>query len=149
MQYGDSVSVRSFYKDSIFACKTISVWRTRATISIVAMESTDQVSTFVELKLLWNRHLGIKIVIMRYIGYDGDNWASEVSPTLGYSIEISRDICRYVCLSWSKKRRRKYGQMRACSKSVLGGKIRPVTPVLFISTIRYSSFSMDGRETFT
>ena len=26
--------------------------------------------------------------------------------------------------------------MRACSKSVLGGKIRPVTPVLFISTMR-------------
>ena len=46
-------------------------------------------------------------------------------------------ICRYVCLSWSKKRRRKYvGQTRACSKSVLGGKIRPVTPVLLISTLR-------------
>ena len=40
----------------------------------------------------------------------------------------------YVCLSWSKKRRRNY--VRACSKSVLGGRIRPVTPVLFISTIR-------------
>ena len=26
-------------------------------------------------------------------------------------------------------------QTRVCSKSVLGGKIRPVTPVLFISTI--------------
>ena len=40
-------------------------------------------------------------------------------------------VCRYVCLSWSKKRRRKYvGQTRACSKSVLCGKIRPVTPVL-------------------
>ena len=29
-----------------------------------------------------------------------DNWASEASPTLGCSIEISRDICiccRYVC----------------------------------------------------
>ena len=80
MQYGDSVSVRSFYKDSIFACKTISVWMTRARTSIVAMESTDQVSTFVELKLLWNRHVGIKIVIMHYLGYDGDNsthpWAA-------------------------------------------------------------------------
>ena len=66
-----------------------------------------------------------------------NNWASEASPTLGCSIEISRDICIYVCLSWSKKRRRNYvGQTRACSKSVLGGKIRPVTPVLFISTIR-------------
>ena len=83
-----------------------------------------------------------------------NNWASEASPTLGCSIEISRDIyiyvCRYVCLSWSKKRRRKYvGQTRACSKSVLCGKIRPVTPVLLISTIRNSSFSTDGRETFT
>ena len=30
-----------------------------------------------------------------------------------------------MCLSWSKKRRRNYvGQTRACSKSVLGGKIR-------------------------
>ena len=77
-------------------------------------------------------------------------WASEASPTLGCSIEISRDILCYVgmsvCLSWSKKRRRKYVcQTRACSKSVLCGKIRPVTPVLLISTIRYSSFSMDGR----
>ena len=78
------------------------------------------------------------------------SWASEASPTLGCSIEISRDICRYVCLSWSKKRRRNYvGQTRACSKSVLGGKIRPVTPVLLISTISYGSFSMDGIETFT
>ena len=45
-------------------------------------------------------------------------WASEASPTLGCSIEISRDIyiyvCRYVCLSWSKMRRRNY--VRACSK---------------------------------
>ena len=81
------------------------------------------------------------------------NWASEATPTLGCSIEISRDIYMSVCLSWSKKRRQKYvGQTRACSKSVLGGKIRPVTPVtpvLLISTIRYCSFSMDGRETFT
>ena len=61
------------------------------------------------------------------------NWASEASPTLGCSIEISRgmSVGMYVCLSWSKKRRRKYvGQTRACSKSVLGGKIRPVTPAL-------------------
>ena len=80
-----------------------------------------------------------------------NNWASEASPTLGCSIEISRDIyiyvCRYVCLSWSKKRRRNYvGQTRACSKSVLCGKIRQVTPVLLISIIRYSSFSMEMRN---
>ena len=45
-------------------------------------------------------------------------------------------ICMCMCLSWFKKRRRNYvGQTRACSKSVLGGKIRPVTPILFISII--------------
>ena len=27
------------------------------------------------------------------------NWASEASPTLGCSIEISRDIYMYVCMS--------------------------------------------------
>ena len=46
-----------------------------------------------------------------------NNWASEASPTLGCSIEISRDIyicryvCMYVCLSYVK--------------SVSGRKIRP------------------------
>ena len=65
------------------------------------------------------------------------NWASEASPTLGCSIEISRDIYMSVCMSvvcqitWNH-----VNQTRACSKSVLGGKIRPVTPVLFVSTIR-------------
>ena len=82
-----------------------------------------------------------------------DYWASEASPTLGCSIEISRDIyiyiCRYVCRGPKKRRRNYVGQTRACSKSVLGVKILPVTPTLLISTIRYSSFSMDGRETFT
>ena len=35
--------------------------------------------------------------------YPRTNWASEASPTLGCSIEISRDICRYVvCLSYVK-----------------------------------------------
>ena len=41
------------------------------------------------------------------ITYLKHNWASEASPTLGCSIEISRDIYLYiymsVCLSWSKK----------------------------------------------
>ena len=65
------------------------------------------------------------------------NWESEASPTLGCSIEISRDIYMSVCMSvvcqitWNH-----VNQTRACSKSVLGGKIRPVTPVLFVSTIR-------------
>ena len=43
-------------------------------------------------------------------------WASEASPTLGCSIEIS--VCQYVCLSCPKMRRQNY--VRACSKSVLG-----------------------------
>ena len=71
------------------------------------------------------------------VAKEANHWASEASPTLGCSIEISRDICIYVCLSWSKKRRRNYvGRTCACSKSVLGGKIRRVTPVLLISIIR-------------
>ena len=52
-----------------------------------------------------------------------------VAPVTGYKLYI---MC--MCLSWSKKRRRNY--VRACSKSVLGGKIGPVTPVIFILTIR-------------
>ena len=83
-----------------------------------------------------------------YIYGCSDYWVSEASPTLGCSIEISRDIYMYVSvvcqITWNH-----VNQIRACSKSVLGGTIRPVTPVLFISAIRYSSFSMDGRETFT
>ena len=87
---------------------------------------------------------------MEDVGGVGYNWASEASPTLGCSIEISHDIYIFMCLSWSKKRRQNYvGQMHSCSKSVLSGKIRPMTPVLFSSTIRWSSFSMDRRETFT
>ena len=36
----------------------------------VAMEF---IVLFVELKLLWNRYVGNKIVIIRHLGYDGDN----------------------------------------------------------------------------
>ena len=39
---------------------------------LVAMEFTDQVSSFVELKLLWNQLVGNKIVKTRYLRYDGD-----------------------------------------------------------------------------
>ena len=69
-------------------------------------------------------------------------WASEASPTLGCSIEISRyiiymSVCMYVCMSVVCQITLNHvNQTRACSKSVLGGKIRPVTPVLFVSTIR-------------
>ena len=50
------------------------------------------------------------------------NWASEASPTLGCSIEISRDICcRYV--SYVKLTAlTELCSPRACSKSFLGGK---------------------------
>ena len=45
-----------------------------------------------------------------------NNWASEASPTLGCSIEISRDIyiyiCRYVCRGPKKRRRNYVGQTR-------------------------------------
>ena len=76
--------------------------------------------------------------------YDKTNWASEASPTLGCSIEISRDICRYVGMYVGLSTKNMYAKMRgqnymaqtcACSNSVLGSYNRPVTPVLFISTI--------------
>ena len=79
----------------------------------------------------------------RYIRiWSNNNWASEASPTLGCSIEISRDIYSYVYIyvvgmsvvcqiTWNH-----VNQTRACSKSVLGGKIRPVTPIVFVSSIR-------------
>ena len=55
-----------------------------------------------------------------------NNWASEASPTLGCSIEISRDICRYVVCRMSVVCQincvggNTYGP-RACSKSFFGG----------------------------
>ena len=39
------------------------------------------------------------VLIPNTTGVESDNWASEASPTLGCSIEISRDICIYVCVS--------------------------------------------------
>ena len=50
------------------------------------------------------------------------NWASEASPTLGCSIEISRDIYVSVCMCWyAKVRRQNYmAQKCACSKSSFG-----------------------------
>ena len=72
--------------------------------------------------------LGCSIEISR-------DWASVASPTMGCSIEISRDI--YICVSVVCQITLNHvNQTRACSKSVLGGKIRPVTPVLFVSIIR-------------
>ena len=65
------------------------------------------------------------------------NWASEASPTLGCSIEISRDIYMYVCMS----------VCLVCQINCVGGitwtkhahaqsfflAVKPETPVLFIS----------------
>ena len=76
-------------------------------------------------------------------------WATEACPTMGCSIEISRDMCMSVCLKethtkicMSKMRGRNYvAQKPACSKSVWGGGggvNRPVTLVLFISTTVYA-----------
>ena len=44
-------------------------------------------------------------------------WASEANPTLGCSIEISRDIYICVCLLWAKKRRRNTWAKRAHAQS--------------------------------
>ena len=56
-------------------------------------------------------------------------------PVMGtiFLVNIYMSVCMsVVCqITWNH-----VNQTRACSKSVLGGKIRPVTPVLFISTIR-------------
>ena len=50
------------------------------------------------------------------------NWASEASPTLGCSIEISRDIYIYVCvcLSWDKMRMQNYVAKHAHVQSKFG-----------------------------
>ena len=55
LQYGDRG--RLFPKDSIFACnvKQIESGGQEQEDVFVAMEFAVQVSTFVELKLLWNR----------------------------------------------------------------------------------------------
>ena len=57
----------------------------------------DELSSKTHRQLAEIRHL--------YMANTHYNWASEASPTLGCSIEISRDIYIYmsVCLSWSKK----------------------------------------------
>ena len=63
--------------------------------------------------------------------------ARPVMVTIFLYIYVGMYVCRYVCMSvvcqitWNH-----LNQTRACSKSVLGGKIRQVTPVLFVSTIR-------------
>ena len=64
------------------------------------------------------------------------NWASEASPTLGCSIEISRDIymLSVCCMSVVCQNNCVCGITcgpRACSKFFLA--VKPVTPVLFIS----------------
>ena len=53
LQYVDIV--QSFPKDSIFACKPKVSGGQEQEQVLVAMEFTDQVSNFVEMKLLWNR----------------------------------------------------------------------------------------------
>ena len=103
------------------------------------MADTNSASNYPHSSVIL-RKLGLKYGIRKSsskYGKVGVNWASEARPTLGCSIEISRDIYMSVCMSvvcqitWNH-----VNQTRACSKSVLGGKIRPVTPVLFVSTIR-------------
>ena len=38
----------------------------------------------------------MNILCLNFHMCGSSNWASEASPTLGCSIEISRDICRYI-----------------------------------------------------
>ena len=54
-------------------------------------------------------------------------------PAMGTIFLVIIYLCvSVVCqITWNH-----VNQTRACSKSVLGGKIRPETPVLFVSTIR-------------
>ena len=47
------------------------------------------------------------------------------------SYNIMLSVCLVCQITWNH-----VNQTRACSKSVLGGKIRPVTPILFVSSIR-------------
>ena len=62
------------------------------------------------------------------------NWASEASPTLGCSIEISRDIYIYVV---GMSRMSNHVESRESNTRMLKvSKIRPVTPILFVSSIR-------------
>ena len=49
-----------------------------------------------------------------------DNWASEASPTLGCSIEISHDIYIFMCLSWSKMRTQNYVAKHAHAQGQVG-----------------------------
>ena len=59
-----------------------------------------------------------------YVTYDTDNvvgnWTSEVSPTLGCSIEISRDIYIFMCLSWFKMHTQNYVAKHAHAQDQFG-----------------------------
>ena len=66
-----------------------------------------------------------------------DEKEAEARPLMGtiflvYYMSVYMSVCMsVVCqITWNH-----VNQTRACSKSVLGGKIGPVTPVLFVSTI--------------
>ena len=80
-------------------------------------------------------------------------------PTPGCSIEILRDIYMYVRLSMGNPYKKyicqnAWADLRGpnmCMLKVRFGLLKmTVTPILFISTIHYSSFSMDKKtKTFT
>ena len=80
------------------------------------------------------------------------NWTSEASPTMGCSIESSRDI--YVCCRYVVCRMSVVSQIncvsgitydpRACSKSFFLA-VKPVSPPCYSFPIRLS-FSMDEKE---
>ena len=71
----------------------------------VTTQSNIPVSNFVLLNSVDSLALRLLLLNMKchyYISFIKDYWASEASPTLGCSIEISRDISIYVCLSYVK-----------------------------------------------
>ena len=65
--------------------------------------------TYMHKVVFWLMN-NIKIFLLAQ--YGKPNWASEASPTLGCSIEISRDICIYICI---------YVGMSRCQINCVGG----------------------------
>ena len=90
-----------------------------------------------------SRHISSSLCVTRPFTNGVEwGWKNCTDPMVGGARSITLyDRCTpssgYMCVSvvsqitWNH-----VNQIRACSKSVLGGKIRPVTPVLFISAIR-------------
>ena len=64
-------------------------------------------------------------------------------------MSVGMSVGMYVCRGPKSVGGNTWAKRAYAQSQLLCGKIRPVPPVLLFSTIHYSSFSMDGRETFT